>query len=217
MSPVVLILSCSLETWRSLDPTFQTSGLKCRQAHTSRNNLFECGFLKGAFVVICAPCLWSWRVICVYVISPWMALCLSPFFPSLSPESNQRSTDCLSIRPPQYPSSLPPSFSSLASPSLAYFPSDICQSVRDRQTVCLCVWEKGHCFKWQGVLLFQTETCNFLPIHTHNITMCFCPLCVCLTLVGWLEKGYLGKTEEWDGFTFCWWFLHCHYIIHYFI
>lgn len=139
--------------------------------------------------------------VCV-VISSWKALCLSLFFLPLSPEPNQRRTDCFSSLLPQYPSSFTPFLPLHLFPLLVISLTHILAHYWHllecgRQAGCFFVWEKGHCFQWHGCLLFQTETCNFQQ-HTMQP---WAYVCVCVALVVLVEKVYLaGEVDGWDRF-----------------
>lgn len=154
-------------------------------------------FWKVAFVVMYAPCLWSWRVIrvcCYQLLAERHCASLHSF--RLCPQSLINAAQAVS---PSFPPSLPP----FSSPSIAcYFPHNththpLLTSVKMWETDhagCLFVWEKGHCSKWQG------SNWNLSFSNQFNSTQYNCvSVCVCVALVVLAEQGLMllggGKGE----------------------
>lgn len=163
-----------------------------KERHSQRL-IYECRFIKFAFVAICAPDLSSQRVVRVYVcVCVCYQLCkgtmpLSSFFPPLSPEPNQHSTDPL--HPSLLVSFFPPSLSSPLSLSITLvifltphvLTADVCYE-RLRQTcllfLCVCVWERRVIASNDRVHVLL-QTCHLPPIQkAHNVIMC---ICVCVS------------------------------------
>lgn len=175
------------------------------------------GFLKGAFVVFCIPSLWPWRVICVcVVISSRKALCLSLQSSCLCPQSLISAAQAVS--PSFFPNILLPSLPFLSFHCLLFsshhtysLNTDIRQSIRDRQCLCVCVRE-GSLHKMTGFFSsWKMKLVISYPFNRKNITMYLCLSSAGgsgwkkLRLFGGKHKGEIGSFNNITT-IFCRWF-----------
>lgn len=179
--------------WQSLDPFFQTCFLKCQREAFKLLICVSVLLFKGAFVVICAPCLWSGRVIYVWeLLSALERHYASLHSFRLCPRSLINAAQTVH-------SSFPVSFfpPSLTSPSSAcYFPHmthththywRLLECKRQTDWVLVCVRE-GSLLQMTGCPLAPNWNLSFpTSLVAHSIIMC---ICLCLSgLVVLVKKG----------------------------